>query len=145
MNKVILKGNVGKDAELRTFESGQSIATTTLATTERWRDKNTGEKREASEWHNLVFGDNYAKIAAHYIKKGSQILVEGKIVQRSWEADGVKKYMTEIRVSSFEFCGTPPDTNKQQPSNNSSNNSSSISTPTYNNNGEQVQESDLPF
>ena len=140
MNKVILKGNVGKDAELRTFDNGQSIASTTLATTERWKDKNTGESREATEWHNLVFGDNYAKVAAQYIKKGSQILVEGKIVQRSWGEEGAKKYMTEIRVSGFEFCGTPPEANKQQP-----NNSTNSQTPIYNSNGEEVQGSDLPF
>jgi single-strand DNA-binding protein len=117
MNKVILTGYAGKDCELRTFDSGQSIATTSLATTERWKDKSTGEKKEATEWHNIKFGDAMAQTAATHIKKGTQLLVVGKIRTRSYGDEGNKKYVTEIQVDDFEFLGSKQAADQNKPQN----------------------------
>jgi single-strand DNA-binding protein len=109
LNKVTLIGNLGKDPEMRHFPNGDLVANTSLATTETWKDKNSGEKKEATEWHNLVFHRRLAEIAAQYLKKGSQIYVEGSIKTRSWEKDGTKHYMTEIIVSEMKMLGGRPE------------------------------------
>lgn len=108
VNKVILIGNLGKDPDLREFPSGGCIATTALATSESWKDKQTGEMKENTEWHNLVFNDKLAEIAAKYLKKGSKIYVEGKLHTRSWEKDGVKRYVTDIRVRDMRMLDGKP-------------------------------------
>ncbi|MEQ1439432.1 single-stranded DNA-binding protein [Fontimonas sp. SYSU GA230001] len=108
VNKVILIGNLGKDPETRYFPSGDAVANATLATTESWKDKQTGEMKEATEWHNLVFPGKLAEIAGKYLKKGSKIYVEGSIRTRSWEKDGQKRYTTEIRVQDMQMLDGKP-------------------------------------
>jgi single stranded DNA-binding protein len=99
VNKVILVGNLGRDPETRTFPSGDQVCNATLATTDKWKDKQSGEMREATEWHRLVFNGRLAEIAAQYLRKGSQIYVEGQIRTRKYQdKDGVEKYATDIRV-----------------------------------------------
>jgi single-strand DNA-binding protein len=110
VNKVILIGNLGRDPEVRTFTNGDKIANVALATTEKWKDKQTGETREATEWHRLVFGGKLADIAAQWLKKGAQIYIEGSIKTRKYtDKDGVEKYATEIRVIEMKMLGSRPE------------------------------------
>lgn len=102
MNKVILTGHLGNDPEVRTLESGVKVASFSLATSERWKDKE-GNKKEDTDWHNCVVWSPIAEIVEQYLKKGSHVLVEGKVKQRQYEKEGEKKYVTEIKVDSFEF------------------------------------------
>ena len=107
VNKVILVGNLGRDPETRTFPSGDQICNVTLATTDKWKDKQSGEMREATEWHRLVFNGRLAEIAAQYLRKGSQIYVEGQIRTRKYtDKDGVEKYATDIRVDQMQMLGS---------------------------------------
>lgn len=107
VNKVILVGNLGRDPETRTFPSGDQICNVTLATTDKWKDKQSGEMREATEWHRLVFNGRLAEIAAQYLRKGSQIYVEGSIRTRKYtDKDGVEKYATDIRVDQMQMLGS---------------------------------------
>lgn len=108
VNKVILVGNVGKDPEVRSMPNGTKVANFSIATSETWKDKNTGEKQEKSEWHNIVVFNRLAEIVEQYIKKGSKIYAEGKLQTRSWEQDGVKKYMTEINCNQLQMLDTKP-------------------------------------
>lgn len=102
VNKAILIGNVGKDPEIRRTQDGRAIATLSLATSESWRDKNTGERREKTEWHRVViFNENLAKIVEQYVKKGSKLYVEGMLQTRKWEKEGVDHYTTEIVLQAF--------------------------------------------
>src|SRR5512139_2742866 len=98
VNKVILVGRLGKDPETRYMPNGEAVTNAALATSENWKDK-TGEKQEKTEWHNLVFYRRLAEIAGEYLKKGSQVYIEGKLQTRKWEKDGVTRYTTEIIVN----------------------------------------------
>lgn len=104
MNKHILIGNLGKDPEIKTFDNGGKVANCSLATTETWKNK-AGEKVTETDWHNVVFNGALADVAEKYLKKGDKIMVAGRSKQRSWEVDGVKHYMTEIRVTDLEMLG----------------------------------------
>jgi single-strand DNA-binding protein len=107
VNKVILVGNLGRDPETRTFPSGDQVCNVTLATTDKWKDKQSGEMREATEWHRLVFNGRLAEIAAQYLRKGSQIYVEGQIRTRKYtDKDGAEKYATDIRVNQMQMLGS---------------------------------------
>lgn len=108
VNKVILIGNLGKDPEVRYFPSGDAIANATIATTEGWKDKQTGEQKEATEWHNVVFPGKLGEIAGKYLKKGSKVYVEGSLRTRKWEKDGVTRYTTEIRVQDMQMLDGKP-------------------------------------
>ena len=99
VNKVFVLGNVGKEPETRSFANGDSVVNFSLATSDQWTDKASGEKKEASEWHNIVAYRKLADIAARIVKKGSKVFVEGKLKTRSWEKDGVKHYKTEIEAT----------------------------------------------
>ena len=111
LNKVLLIGNVGKDPEIRNLESGASVATITLATSERYKDRN-GETKELTEWHTIVAWRQLADLAKNYIRKGSQIYVEGRIRSRSWDdQSGVKHYVTEILADSIQLLGRRQDNN----------------------------------
>ncbi len=102
VNKVILVGRLGKDPEIRNFENGGMIANFSMATSETFKDKTTGEKREITEWHNITIGrPQLAEIAQKYVHKGDLLFVEGKLRTRSWEKDGQKKYITEVLVDNF--------------------------------------------
>ena len=106
LNKVILIGNLGKDPETRYAPSGDAICNLTLATTETWKDKATGERREATEWHRVVFFGRVAEVAAQYLRKGSQIYVEGRLQTRKWQdQNGQDRYTTEIRGDEMKMLG----------------------------------------
>ena len=110
VNKAILVGNVGKDPEVRYLDSGVAVATITLATTERgYTLANGTQVPDRTEWHNIVAWRGLAEIAEKYIKKGSQIYVEGKITTRKWEKDGIARYSTEIVAESIELLGRRPE------------------------------------
>jgi len=107
INKVILVGNLGKDPEVRYSPSGQAVANVTLATSESWKDKNTGEKQERTEWHRVVFFGRLAEIAGEYLKKGAQIYVEGRLQTRKWQdKEGQDRYTTEIVANEMQMLGS---------------------------------------
>ena len=106
VNKVILVGRLGKDPETRYMTNGEAVTNVSLATSENWKDKN-GEKQERTEWHNLVFYRRLAEIAGEYLRKGSQIFVEGKIQTRKWQdKEGRDRYTTEIIVNEMQMLGS---------------------------------------
>lgn len=107
VNKVTLIGNLGRDPESRTFPDGGQIVTITVATTDKWKDKATGEPKEHTEWHRVVFSNRLAEIAAQYLKKGSQVYIEGSLRTRKWtDPSGVEKYSTEIRADQMQMLGS---------------------------------------
>lgn len=103
VNKCILVGNVGGEVELKYLPSGGAVANVTLATSQEWKDKNTGEQKSAVEWHRIVFFNRLAEIVGEYVKKGSKIYVEGSLRTRSWEQDGIKRYATEIVAAEMQL------------------------------------------
>lgn len=103
VNKVILVGNVGNDPEFRVMPNGNGVCRISIATSEEWKDKNTGDKQSKTEWHNVVFFNRLAEIVEQYVRKGSKLYVEGRLQTRSWEQDGVKRYMTEIIGSEMQM------------------------------------------
>jgi len=106
VNKVIIVGNLGRDPEMRSFPSGDQVANVTIATTDRWKDKNSGEMKEATEWHRVVFNGRLAEIVGEYLRKGSQVYVEGSLRTRKWtDKDGVEKFTTEIRADEMKMLG----------------------------------------
>ncbi len=106
VNKVILVGNLGKDPEVRYMPSGQAVANVTLATSDQWKDKQTGQNQERTEWHQVVFFGRLAEIAGEYLKKGRQIYVEGALRTRKWQdKSGQDRYTTEIVASEMQMLG----------------------------------------
>jgi single-strand DNA-binding protein len=102
VNKVILVGHLGADPEVRRMNSGDPVVDLRIATSESWRDKNSGDRKEKTEWHNVViFNDALAKIAEQYLKKGAKVYIEGQLQTRKWEKDGVERYTTEIVLQKF--------------------------------------------
>lgn len=116
VNKWIGIGNLGADPEQRTFANGDQVANVSLATTDKWKDKQTGEAKEHVEWHRLVFTGRLAEIAGQYLRKGSQIYVEGSIRTRKWtdQQSGQERYSTEIRVDQMQMLGGKPEGGTQQ-------------------------------
>ncbi len=96
VNKVILVGRLGKDPEVRHLENGATVANFSMATSETYKDKTTGERKEITEWHNIVLWRGLADVAAKYLHKGEMVYIEGKLRTRSWEKDGVTRYTTEV-------------------------------------------------
>lgn len=107
VNKVIVVGNLGRDPETRYMPSGDAMTNIAVATTDKWKDKATGEQKEATEWHRIAFFGKLAEIAGQYLKKGSQVYVEGKLRTRKWtDKDGVEKFTTEIIADSMQMLGS---------------------------------------
>jgi single-strand DNA-binding protein len=107
VNKVILVGNLGKDPDMKYTASGAAIANITVATTESWTDKQTNEKVEKTEWHRVVFFRRLAEIVGEYLRKGSQVYIEGKLQTRKWQGqDGQDRYTTEIVASEMQMLGS---------------------------------------
>ena len=107
INKVILVGNCGKDPETRYMPSGGAVTNVSIATSEGWKDKQTGETKERTEWHNVVFFNRLAEIAGEYLKKGSQIYVEGSLRTRKWQdKEGKDRYTTEIVANEMQMLGS---------------------------------------
>jgi single-strand DNA-binding protein len=111
VNKVILVGNLGKDPEVRYMPSGGAVANVTLATTDSWKDKQSGEQQERTEWHNIVFYNRLAEIVGEYLKKGAQIYVEGSLRTRKWQDKntGTDRYTTEIIANDMQMLGGKRD------------------------------------
>jgi single-strand DNA-binding protein len=105
LNKVMLIGNLGRDPEIRYSKGGAAIANFSIATSEQWTDKQSGERQEKTEWHRVVAFGKVAEIFEKYLSKGSKVYIEGRLQTRSWEKDGQNHYTTEIVVSSFQFLG----------------------------------------
>jgi single-strand DNA-binding protein len=107
VNKVIVVGNLGKDPEMRSFPSGDQIANIVVATTDKWKDKQSGEMKEATEWHRITFNGRLAEIVGQYLRKGSQVYVEGSLRTRKWtDKEGIDKYTTEIRADQMQMLGS---------------------------------------
>lgn len=114
LNKVQVIGNLGRDPEMRSFPSGDQIASVTIATTEKWKDKQTGEAKEHTEWHRVQFGGKLAEVVGKYLRKGSQVYVEGSLRTRKWtDKDGVERYSTEIRADQMQMLGSKQDGERQ--------------------------------
>ena len=103
VNKVIIIGNVGGDPETKYMPSGGAVTNLSLATSESWKDKQTGQPQERNEWHRVVFFNRLAEIASEYVRKGSKLYVEGSLRTRQWEQDGIKRYSTEIVASQMQM------------------------------------------
>ncbi|NQV85105.1 MAG: single-stranded DNA-binding protein [Rhodospirillales bacterium] len=111
VNKVILVGNLGRDPEVRHSQAGAKIVNFSIATSDTWKDKNTGERREKTEWHRVViFSEGLAGIAENYLRKGSKVYIEGSLQTREYEKDGVKRYTTEVVLQGFNSTLTMLDT-----------------------------------
>ncbi len=107
VNKVILVGNLGADPETRYLSSGDAVTNVRLATTESWKDKASGEKKEMTEWHRVVFYRRLAEIAGQYLKKGSSVYIEGRIRTRKWQdKDGQDRYTTEVEATEMQMLGS---------------------------------------
>ncbi|HET7180175.1 MAG TPA: single-stranded DNA-binding protein [Chryseosolibacter sp.] len=106
VNKVILIGRLGKDPEVRNLDSGVSVANFTMATSESYKDRTTGEKKEITEWHNIVLWRGLAEISQKYLHKGDLVYIEGKLRTRSWEKEGVTRYTTEIIADNMTMLGS---------------------------------------
>lgn len=141
INKVTLIGNVGKDPEIRTTQDGKEIASITLATSESWKDKMSGERKEKTEWHRIVvFADGLVNIIKNYVKKGSKLYIEGSLQTRKWvDNSGVERYTTEIALQGFGAVLLMLDNrnNSDNHSNNSLSSSSSF-------NAEEIDD-EIPF
>lgn len=110
VNKVILVGNVGKDPEVKEFSNGGSLANVVLATSEKWKDKQTGERKEATEWHNLVFRGGLVNVVGQYVQKGSKLYVEGSLKTRKWQdQNGSDRYTTEVSVRDMQMLDNKGD------------------------------------
>lgn len=109
VNKVIIVGNLGRDPETRYMPNGDCVCNVAVATTETWKDKNTGEKKEQTEWHRVTMYRKLGEIAGQYLKKGSSVYLEGKLQTRKWtDKDGVERYTTEIIADSMQMLGGGP-------------------------------------
>ena len=108
VNKVILVGNLGRDPEIRSTQDGTRVANLSLATSESWRDKNSGERRERTEWHRVVvFNDRLVDVCERFLKKGSKIYIEGSLRTQQWDKNGEKRYRTEVVVHELQLLDRP--------------------------------------
>lgn len=115
VNKVILVGTLGRDPETKTFQNGGSLTQFSIATSESWTDKNTGERKEHTEWHRIVASNRLGEIAQQYLKKGSKVYIEGKLKTRQWtDQNGQERYTTEISANELQMLDSKGDSNYQQ-------------------------------
>jgi len=115
INKAILIGNLGRDPEVRYTADGQAVANFSIATSEKWKDKNTGEMVERTEWHNIVAWRRLGEICGEYLSKGRQVYIEGRLQTRSWEKDGVTRYTTEVVASEMKMLGAKDSSGTYRP------------------------------
>ncbi|MGB4192256.1 MAG: single-stranded DNA-binding protein [Rickettsiales bacterium] len=143
INKVTLVGNVGRDPEIRTTQDGKEIASITLATSESWKDKSSGERKERTEWHRIViFSDGLVNIVKNYVKKGSKLYIEGALQTRKWvDNSGVERYTTEIVLQGYSASLLMLDNNKNHSDNQSSSSNSSFGSSF---NAEEIDD-EIPF
>jgi len=147
VNKVILVATVGKDPEVKYMPSGGAVVNLTAATNESWKDKQTGEKKERTEWHRLTFYNRLAEIVGEYVRKGQQIYIEGRLRTRDYEKEGQKHYVTEIMVDEMQMlggrggAGAPPGGGGDRTRDEAPSRSSTAAEPT----GGDFQDDDIPF
>ena len=123
LNKVMIIGNLGADPEVKQFNNGGSITNITVATSEQWTDKQSGEKREATEWHRVSLANRLGEIAAQYLRKGSKVYIEGKLSTRKYQAqDGTDRYVTEIKAFSMQMLDSANEGQKPNSQGNQNNN-----------------------
>jgi single-strand DNA-binding protein len=140
INKVIIVGNLGADPDSRAMPNGNSVTNISVATSESWNDRTTGEKQEKTEWHRVVFFNRLAEIAAQYLKKGSQVYVEGKLQTRKWEdKEGNERWTTEVVANQMQMLGERMNQDM------SNENSSSSQSTTDNNFVSDEFDDDIPF
>lgn len=143
VNKVILVGRLGKEPEVRTLDNGAKVASFPLATSESYNDKNTGERKEITEWHNIVMWRGLAELAEKYLEKGREVYIEGRLQTRTYEQDSVTKYRTEIIANQMQFLGSKGDNSGVAPSPSPSSQSSSTASPSLASTDDAKD--DLPF
>lgn len=143
VNKVIIVGNLGRDPEIRSMPNGDRVANLSVATSETWKDKASGERKEKTEWHRVtIFNDNIVKVVESYVKKGSTVYIEGALQTRKWtDQSGVEKYSTEIVVSRFKGELTMLGGKSGSQHEDTAGNYNATATPDY----QQLDDSDLPF
>lgn len=137
VNKVILMGGLGRDPEVRYMPNGEAVANFSIATTETWKDKQ-GARQEKTEWHNIVTYRKLAEIVGEYLKKGSQIYLEGKLQTRKWEKDGITRYSTEIIMDTMQMLGGKPESGTQRDSEQSGGNSSANDASNFDDVGDDI-------
>jgi single-strand DNA-binding protein len=114
VNKVIIVGNLGRDPETRYMPNGDAVTNIAVATTESWKDKNSGEKKELTEWHRITFYRRLAEVAGQYLKKGSSVYIEGKLQTRKWtDKENIERYTTEIIADTLQMLGNGPHRDEQ--------------------------------
>ena len=147
INKVILVGNVGQDPEVRTTQDGREIANFSLATSESWKDKATGEKRDKTEWHRVViFSQGLVNIVKNYVKKGSKLYIEGSLQTRKWtDPQGIEKFTTEIALQNFNSTLQILDSRDRQSSGDSSYSSGSSNGKSRNDVSVEENDDEIPF
>ena len=147
VNKVLLLGRLGQDIELRYTPNGDAVGNVTMATSETWKDKNTGERKEKTEWHRLVIWGRRAEGLKDYLLKGTQLYVEGRLQTRQWEAkDGGKRSTTEVKVDSIEFVGGARGTTDRPVANNATTDSQGQSAPQPDTiPPQELSDDDIPF
>ncbi|MFY0600915.1 MAG: single-stranded DNA-binding protein [Cyclobacteriaceae bacterium] len=155
VNKVILVGRLGKEPEVRHLENGASVANFSIATSETYKDRNSGERKEQTEWHNIVLWRGLADVAEKYLKKGDMVYIEGKLRTRSWEKDGITRYTTEVVGDNMTMLGgnpsgqggnasySPPQTTEAAPSQPAESSTSGSSG--FNATPQEQATDDLPF
>ncbi|MBE20286.1 MAG: single-stranded DNA-binding protein [Gammaproteobacteria bacterium] len=142
INKVILVGNLGQDPEVKYTAGGAAVTTLSIATSDSWKDRDTGEDQERTEWHRVVLWRRLAEIAGEYLKKGSKVYVEGQLQTRKWEQEGQTRYTTEIIARDIQFLDSK-GTSSNTPSPENSDTSSNESIPEA---GEaEMEDDDIPF
>ncbi|MEC8644037.1 MAG: single-stranded DNA-binding protein [Pseudomonadota bacterium] len=139
INKVILVGNLGRDPETRYLPSGGAVTNVSLATSRSWKDRDSGEQKEKTEWHRIVFFNRLAEIAGEYLKRGSKVYVEGELRTREWEKEGQKHFTTEIVGNEMQMLDSKGGSSDYETSN-----SSSGATPTSLSSSEMIDD-DIPF
>ena len=147
VNKVILVGNLGKDPEIRYSPSGAAIANITIATSEGWKDKQTGEMKEKTEWHKIVAFQRLAEIMGEYLRKGSQVYIEGKLQTRKWQdKDGQDRYTTEIIANEMQMLGGKSESNQRgtKPKSNATGHGHNDNQ-NYSDNADDDFDNDIPF
>ncbi len=150
INKVILIGNLGRDPETRYAQNGGAVTNFSVATTESWRDRNSGEQQERTEWHNVVCFARLAEIAGEYLRKGSKVYIEGSLRTSSWEQDGQKRYRTEIMARELQMLDSRGQSGGAPPSGFESNQPASSGPPGMGDNAPTLTddtdfEDDIPF
>lgn len=143
VNKVILVGHLGKDPEVRHLENGAVVANFSIATTETYKDRTTGERKDQTEWHNIVLWRGLAEVSEKYLKKGNQVYIEGKLRTRSWEKDGITRYTTEVVGDNMTMLGSKGDNNSGSSQGSQSQQQSEPAATTTSDSGDASD--DLPF